>query len=838
MNEKLQNIIDGINNGTIKDVSSFDLTLEDFLAKDNNGTYFLEFLLKKHIILPFELEYKMKNNPEIAYIYCKNDEYLYFFNISEKDLFSYFNGVRLIDYLIEKNSLISNFIQNIKENIEIVDLLCSSGHYFMLNFLNPDIINKLTIKNEYGVFPIEKYLNDENAIKFIVPLVNNLNVLLEICNKNNNYNLMQYANESILMSNYEDNKSILQFLIKDKGIIPKCLIDIPANVDFIKYLLDNNYYDYLKNVGEDIFLLEIFSTETLLEFMLKHGYDPQLKNIYNVKTINIIYRFKRFDLIEEVSENILLTPVKEIFDDDSDDSRSLFEYMLDNGYNIKNFCIQNENLVKLCYFKKRPDLLIKTNISNLLKPIHDNYTYLDYILNCIKNANVKINITNISCSSDIDENVKYYITVAKHDMIAYLNKIEVDTLLKKYGDKTLLEILLDTDMDLTLNKILTNTLKSNPDIAIILRNRGINQKDVDISKKENEYTASYIKNINNNLGVGPLLKEGEDLLKKLEFLFSSDNKSDKDMVNGLIAGYRNALMVNYDVTIEEINRLIDIKEQNLDRFCYFRSNDGNYFSPQNGSVFCERANINSLMHETGHALHYYLANNKIPDNYMAIIDRAKEDVNILFNTEMFSISYQHLVSKSYDSVNQRYEGFIKEYYTDQKIKDIEDRLPKSKEEKKLKYKGLQISDEQLDIILDDMYTLNEYIEHQKRIFIKENVFVTLLNDFSGFISIGDILDAIYDGRLHSGILKNSQGSLIPSTCGHGLNYYYATEHGFYEMIANFSAIAKSNKAEDNLLFLKSIIGDEVFNMIYDFYYYDILNFNRDKLENLKFKGGK
>lgn len=40
MNEKLQNIIDGINNGTIKDVSSFDLTLEDFLAKDNNGTYF------------------------------------------------------------------------------------------------------------------------------------------------------------------------------------------------------------------------------------------------------------------------------------------------------------------------------------------------------------------------------------------------------------------------------------------------------------------------------------------------------------------------------------------------------------------------------------------------------------------------------------------------------------------------------------------------------------------------------------------------------------------------------------------------------------------------------
>lgn len=840
MNEKLKNIIEGINNGTIKDITSFDLTLEDLLTKDNNGTYFLEFLLKKNIILPFELEYKIKNNPEIAYIYCKNNKPLYSFDISERDLFSYVNGVRLIDYLFEKNCFIK-FIPFIEENIEIIDLLCATKNYATLLLLSQNIIDRLTIRNEYGVFPIEKYLNDDKVLNFIIPLVNNLDVLLEICSKNNNYDMMKYVNENILMSNYDDKQSLLQFLIKKKGIIPNCLITIPANVNFIKFLLSNNYYDYLKNSDESVLLLEILPDKTLLEFMLENGYNLQLKSISNIKTVKILYKFKKLDLEEVVDENVLLTPVKEIFDDNSVDNKSLFEYMLDNGYNIKIFNIKNESLVKLCYLKKRPDLLIKADISNLLKPIQYDYTYLDYILDCIKNGNIKVNINYIpgaSYFSDANEIVKYYITIARHDMIAYINEIKVDALLKEYGDKRLIEILLDTDMDLTLNKILTATLKSNPDIAIILRSRGIIQKNIDISSKENGYIPNYIKNVNNNFSMGPLSKEGENLLKELEFLFSSDNKSDADIVKMLIACYRNALIINYDITIKEINKLIDIKKKNIDRFCYFKSNNGDYFSSGEGAVFIEEVSITSLIHETGHALHYYLTNDKIPDDYTVITDRVREDKNILFNTEKFFISFGQLENEFYNSIFQRYEGFFKKYYNEQKLKEIKDRLSKSKEEKKSKYKDCQIPDEQLDIILDDMYTPQEYIEQQKKIFVEENLNFALFNECSGFISICDILDAIYEGRIYSGILKNSQGNLISSDVGHGLRYYYATEHGFSEMIANFSVIIKSNKAEDDLLLLKLIIGDEAFNMLYNFYYYDMLNFSRDELENSKFKGGK
>lgn len=66
------------------------------------------------------------------------------------------------------------------------------------------------------------------------------------------------------------------------------------------------------------------------------------------------------------------------------------------------------------------------------------------------------------------------------------------------------------------------------------------------------------------------------------------------------------------------------------------------------------------------------------------------------------------------------------------------------------------------------------------------------------LTIGDILDAIYEGKLHSNTLKDSHGEAICRTGGHGLNYYYATLHGFDEMIANFAAISKANDAKENL----------------------------------------
>lgn len=842
MSEKLQTILKEIEDGTRKYLYDVDLTIEELLEKDKDGVCFLEHLFKKGISeYSIKITDEMKNNIEIAYIFCQNNKSLFNFNFDENTLFSIVDEKKFIEYIIEQKELTFSMIEAIKEHTEIIDLLLVNDEDWYFSSITPEIFEKLIVKNSSGSYDLDKYIKNDILVSCVISSIDQIDKIMEICEHYNNYELLKHANKKILMSTYKNGNTFLEFLINDKNIIPRLLTYIPEDVDFIKKLIENKYYDYLKKSKESVQLLEIEQGKTLLEFLHEIGHDPEKISVFKEQTIKTLNKINKLDLITISDERILLKKAKELLGDNTiDDDITFLEYMLDNGCNplSEYLTITDEQIINILIKKQRYDLLAKTNKKKLFSILDGSKTLFENIIESVKDGKTKVSISSMFPHSDLNMILEYYLIIAKHDMLEYIKEIKEEDLLKKYKEKTLLEALLEKDSSLTLNKIIGVKLKSNPKIAMILKSRGIEQQNVDVSFENNDFTSEYLTNIQGSFGIGAFQKEGEFLLNKLQQLFLTDGKSDKGLIMALVSGYRHSLLINYDVNIEELKKLIKIKEQNLDKFFYIREEEGAFFSPSRGSIFCDSDVVEILLHETGHALHFYLTNNKVPENYSKIIENARKNPDILIKTEQYANKYSKLRESIISIVEQKYQNFFETYYSEAKKEEIRSFLKKSKEEKKEEYVSLGITEEQLDVILEETFTEEEYIAHQKRIFIRENVDSILRSEFGAFIAIGDFLDAIYEGFLNSENLKNQNGEKIKSTYGHGINYYFSTSHGFDEMVAGFAWISKSKEATEMLQLLKETVGEEVYNMISDFYYQNIVGIKEEQLETGRTIGGK
>ena len=660
---------------------------------------------------------------------------------------------------------------------------------------------------------------------------------------------------------------------------PDILLNIPSNKKFINFLINKKMHKYIKNIKEEVLLMEYTEGKTLLELLIENNIIPNFNfYIYENKTIEILYKKNMLNLVTNCSNNILETKVNEIFGEDKLNDITFFEYMLDKGYNplSNTYKISDEEKIKLyykkgyysflaqkveteCLLKKlddgkilidvllenncdidfgfkgfndiviakklysynRYDLLVKGNLDVLINMADNGKTYLENVLDEIKSKKLKINLNKIKTyKSNVNSIAQFYLMLAKKSMIEYLDP-SANELLQDYNGKILIEELLDLDSELTLNKILNPKIKSNMKIAVILKSRGLDINVVNVPLNEKNYTSDYLDKHQKTLGIGPLFNEGEILLKRLYELFAFDGKSDIELIDALVSGYRNALFVDYQSNIIELRNLVEIKEKNKRKFLYVREDDSAFFSSSTGKVHCDSPVIETILHETGHALHSYLSDNIVPDDYQEIIERARKNPQILQNVEDYSKLYNELRDKIIKIAEAKYSSFFETNFDQEYIDSIEEFIKKSQIEKREEFDSLGIDNEDLDIILNTIFTSDEYIKHQKKVFVEEYKDHILRSEFGAFMAIGDILDAIYEGELNSGVLKNAEGNRINRTAGHGISYYYDSKHGFDEMIANFASISKATDSMEMLALLKCIVGDEVYNMISEFYYNNI-----------------
>lgn len=772
-------------------LEEYDLSINDLLIEDKNGTTLLEQMLKENIDISninidddiIDLEKTIEIIEIITYKDKEVPEKIK--NIFENTLFSTNNDEFFKYLLIKNNMLIKKMISIIKEHTEIVDLLCKYHLEYHLIYLNPKIIKKLITKDENGNYPIDKYVSNSMAIKNISSLIN-----------------------------FDEN---IDFMIH-----------------FIKLLLDNKLYSFFYDADENILLYKVYPPKTLLETLIENNINIKINNVNNEEIIKILYDNKKLDLIGSSSESIWLSNTRDVFKDTMVKDQTILEYMIDNNYDIKIPCIFEEDTLKILYQKNRPDLLIKASASLLMTRINDNYTYLDYILNCINKGDFEYNIANITAPIKPDMKAEFYLDIARHDMIGYVkNSLNLNTLLKKYDNKTLLDYFLDKDPELTLNKILDKSDKMNYSVMIILKSRGI--KDNDSILNINEDNASFVKDTPDTY-YGPLDNDSDYLIKELERLFISDGKSDKDLINLLITGYRNALFINYDITIREIEKLIEIKKNNFDKFYYVKDKNSSYFSPSKGCIFINDSYISVVIHETGHALHHYLTGSEVPDNYDEIVKRAEENKELLTKTSKYFESCNKIMKniKNY-FLNLANKVLTAHYSKQENIMDIQSIASKDISEYRDKFKSLKIPEEQLEQILQETFSVEEYIKREAIIVASELTEATTRNNYASIGATNDIIDAIYRGKVCNGVLNTADGQKIASFGGHGIRYYSQNKHGFDEMIAQFAVLVKFKGAEENLQVLRNIVGDEIYNMISNFYYTNILEMDINKSKN---QGGR
>lgn len=775
-------------------LEEYDLSINDLLIKDKNGTTLLEQMLKENIdISNIDIDDDIMDLEKIIKIidiitYKDNEVPEKIKNIFENTLFSTNNNEFFKNLVMKDILLFEKMIGFIVEHTEIVDLLCKYHLEYHLRYLNPEIIKKLITKDENGNYPIDKYVSNSTAIKNISSLIN-----------------------------FDEN---IDFMIH-----------------FIKLLLDNKLYNFFYDADENILLYKVYPPKTLLETLIENNVNIKVNNINNKEIIKILYDNKKLDLIGSNSENIWLSNTRDVFKDTMVKDQTVLEYMIDNNYDIKISNIFEDDTLKILYQKNRLDLLVIADATILMTKINDNYTYLDYILDCINKGDFEYNIDNITAPIKPDMKAEFYLDIARHDMIGYVkNSLNLNTLLKKYDNKTLLDYFLDKDPELTLNKILDKSDKMNYSVMIILKSRGI--KDNDSILNINENKDSFIKDTPDTY-YGPLDNDSDYLIKELERLFISDGKSDKDLINLLITGYRNALFINYDITIREIEKLIKIKKNNFDKFYYVKDKDSSYFSPNNGCIHMDDSFASTIIHETGHALHYYLNSFKVPDNYDEIVKRARENKELLIKVSDY-FEFWNNFKKNLENylLNITSEVLTTKYSKQENIMDIQNILSKDIDKYRDKFKSLKIPEEQLEQILKDTFSVEEYIKREIIIIANEITAKTMKENYENVGAISDIIDAIFEGKPHDGVLKDNNGKKIAACSGHGIKYYtytFTAKHGFDEMIANFAVLVKSNGTEKNLRVLRDIVGYEIYNMISNFYYTNILEMDINKSKN---QGGR
>ncbi len=683
--------------------------------------------------------------------------------------------------------------------------------------------------------------------------------ILEYCLKNSieisDYNDCNF-NEILIMQKYHKLPSIQEKYLFQKVDEENCLIDlliknnefsdvrsaIGSNLKILDYCRKYHNYKIIGDkIKDELFVIingsclaeEFLNDENFIKEVYRYEISKeQLELLFNKGYLKFLSYAREKDLLIEIN------------------GKTVLEHLLDNNIdpNFQYFYADEEETVKILMGKKAYHLMHNVNIGLLVDKPNKENNYLQQLIELYKQGNdIKFEFFN-TYSENLAAVAKLYIQMNKNGLGGFLDTLDAKKILKEVDSdynsindlsndqnevnneqqiskdpqirRTLLYYLIQEDKDYTLNKLLNINDKKNLKVDMELRLMGITEGvfdfDYDRLDFDEIYRKTYIKDF-----ASTIKSPVDDLLQELTDLFKQDQKSDMSLVESLVISYRYYTSIN-PLFIEELKKLIEAKKNNPD-FYYLKEKNAGCFNTGDKSVHVKDATISTLIHETGHALHFFTANNAVPKELKDVIKRIVTNPDFNSKVDAYSKQYSEIKNK----VTENAQGIIDKYPhkdDDSQSKEIVELMKTKKEEISKIYLEKGYSQETISQIISTQFTAEEFVEQKKEIEKYELVDAIMRYEYDAFIAIGDIIDGVVGGKFKSNIYYNDKGETIQNAYGHGIRYYSRDdfESVFLEMIANYSSMMKSKKSSENIALLRYIVGDELVDLIDNFYKYSML----------------
>ena len=805
--------INKVKSGVKENITFFAFYPDRLLYTDNEGMSLIEYILAYELPCYSFFISSISSDINIVKKLIEYGKYDYS-QATEKILFSELEpGKLMIEHMFEYGLISDRNIFVIQDHDEIIDLLKKYNRFDLMSELSE---YQLFADFEDGKTVIEYLFENNRVDKRIIMRISDYLQVYELCRKYNKLDLLPYLSEDVLFEEI-DNEKPIEVLFKNNLINKDVIKKIKDHPELYELCKKYNRLDLI-NFFNDSILEEKVSgkEETIFEELLSNNYNFDRK-FGSLTLCKIAMQNGKYDLLKNIREKLALEKIE--------GDKTILEYLLEKGVDVDTSEFLNLESCKVLLKHNRFDLLAKCSFETLINNADLNDTYLDLVLEECKKDPSKVNISKkYILSYDNEKLAKIYLTIARHDMMEYIRELYSSRLLQKDSSgKRLIDIMLEKDKSLTIERIIPGLL-NNLDFALYLRIKGIKTNGLILGKDGRVLSNEYIEKNNSKLDSIKLDERLEGKLEEFRKIMFSDGKSDAYLVQTVMRAYRYLLSVNHPYAVKELDNLMEIKKKNPD-FSIKEDTSGSHYNGLEKVVFLQDEDFAGMHHEMGHALFDLLTDRKIPDEYGKIIEKLKNDSILLDKVYVFSINFHNIKQKISNLVDEEYLSDYEEKITPERKKEIEEFLKKTKEDKIKEYVSLGYTEEELNMLIGETLTYEEYIRQDKEIKKKKLVGTIIYNTYPGLIETSDIIDSIFSGKFFSNSLITKDGKKIKPCGGHGIQYYTARglKIGFDETIANYSAIVKSRNSTRAIKYLRDLFGDEFVDLIVNYYEKNIVN---------------